>query len=110
YSWNSGMFIWQAKQGLAEFQRQQPAMHALFQTLSDAVDTPDFEATLDRIWAEVQSISLDYAVMEGAENMAVIPVDIGWSDVGAWDALYGVLPLDETGNGYKGSGTAPIMI
>jgi mannose-1-phosphate guanylyltransferase len=110
YSWNSGMFIWKVSQGLAEFQRQQPLMAAQFTSLSATVDTPEFDAALDGMWDNVENISLDYAVMEGAEGMAVIPVDIGWSDVGAWDALYGVLMLDNTGNGYKGSATQPIMI
>ena len=110
YSWNSGMFIWRAAQGLDEFRRQRPEMSAQFETLAPHVDSDGFEAALDSLWESVENISLDFAVMEGAQNMAVIPVDIGWSDVGAWDALFGVLECDTDGNCYKGSAGAPIMI
>lgn len=102
YSWNSGMFIWTAKQALAEFARQQPAMHASFMELQTAVDTPEFDDRLEAVWANINKISLDYAVMEGAEKMAVIPVAIGWNDVGSWASLYEVLKLDKAGNGFKG--------
>lgn len=110
YSWNSGMFIWKAGQGLAEFHRQQPEMHAQFARLAESVDTPDFERVLGDIWDSTKRISLDFAVMEGAERVAVIPVDIGWSDVGTWDALFDVLSLDEFGNGFKGEAGQPILI
>ncbi|NWG18240.1 MAG: mannose-1-phosphate guanylyltransferase [Chloroflexi bacterium] len=102
YSWNSGMFIWTAKQAMAEFARQQPDMHAGFVKLQAAVDTPEFEEWLDETWQQIKDISLDYAVMEGAEKIAVIPVDIGWNDVGSWASLYEVLKLDKFGNGFKG--------
>lgn len=108
YSWNSGMFIWRVEQAMAEFERQQPQIYKLLQDLAPSVDTPDYEDTLKRIWEWMPKISLDFAVMEGAENMAVIPVDIGWSDIGTWGALYDVLPLDKFGNGRRGH--APLMI
>ncbi|GIL12130.1 MAG: mannose-1-phosphate guanylyltransferase [Chloroflexota bacterium] len=102
YSWNSGMFIWTAQQAMAEFARQQPDMHAGFMKLQLSVDTPEFEERLEDIWQQIKDISLDYAVMEGAEKIAVIPVDIGWNDVGSWASLYEVLKLDKFGNGFKG--------
>ncbi len=102
YSWNSGMFIWRAEQAMKELQRQQPEMHAQFINLATAVDTPEFDSKLENIWRDMKDISIDFAVMEGAENMAVIPADIGWNDVGSWSALYEVLKLDKFGNGFKG--------
>jgi len=103
YTWNSGMFIWKASQALDEFKRQQPSMHSLFtDQLAPTVDTNEFEARLQEIWDELKDISIDYAVMENAENMAVFPVDIGWNDVGSWDAMFEVLKLDKFGNGFKG--------
>ncbi len=101
YSWNSGMFIWRADRALAEYERQQPEMHAQFASLRDAIDTPDFEARLENIWGEITRISLDYAVMEHAENVAVIPIEVGWNDIGSWSALYDVLKLDKYGNCFK---------
>jgi mannose-1-phosphate guanylyltransferase len=102
YSWNSGMFIWTAERAMAEFARQQPDMHATFLKIQEAVDTPEFDEKLDDLWGQITRISLDYAVMEGAEKMAVIPIDIGWNDVGSWSALYEVLKLDKFGNNFKG--------
>jgi mannose-1-phosphate guanylyltransferase len=102
YTWNSGMFIWKASQALDEFKRQQPEMYAQFMELAPTVDTNEFETKLESLWDNITKISLDYAVMEDAENMAVIPVDIGWNDVGSWASLYDVLKLDKSGNGFKG--------
>ncbi|MEZ4667476.1 MAG: mannose-1-phosphate guanylyltransferase [Anaerolineae bacterium] len=102
YTWNSGMFIWKASKAMAEFKRQQPAMHELFAELAAVVDTHDYDATLETIWNKVEKISLDYAVMEGAENMAVIPTEFGWNDIGSWASMYDVLKLDKFGNAFKG--------
>jgi mannose-1-phosphate guanylyltransferase len=101
YTWNSGMFIWRADRALEEFARQQPDMYGHFRDLMPTIDTHEFEAKLEDIWDYVTKISLDYAVMEGAQNVAVIPVDIGWSDVGSWDSLFEVLKLDKFGNSFK---------
>ncbi|QPC80851.1 mannose-1-phosphate guanylyltransferase [Phototrophicus methaneseepsis] len=98
YSWNSGMFIWKASTAMREFERQQPAMFALFHDLQSTVDTSQFDSKLKEVWENLTKISIDFAIMEGAEKMAVIPVDIGWSDVGTWDALYDVIPQDRFGN------------
>jgi mannose-1-phosphate guanylyltransferase len=110
YSWNSGMFIWKASQAMDEFKRQQPDMHAQFMELAPTVDTPEFDAKLDDIWGNVTKISIDYGVMEGAEKIAVIPVDIGWNDVGSWASLYDVLKLDKFGNGFKGRQQDPVSL
>ncbi len=98
YSWNAGMFIWKASRAMAEFERQQPKIHSLLRELEPAIDTPEFITRLDEIWEKMPKISIDYAIMEGAHNMAVIPVDIGWSDVGSWKTLFDVLPQDKFGN------------
>src|SRR5690606_23104130 len=104
YSWNSGMFIWQAKKAMAEFERQQSEMYQLFKQLQDSVDTPNFQSALELMWEQTPKISIDYAIMEGAQDMVVIPVDIGWSDVGTWSSLYDILDQDKFGNcGKNGS-------
>ena len=105
YSWNSGMFIWTAETAMRELERQQPALYAAMRRLQPLVDTQQFTAALETEWGALSRISLDYAVMEDAQQMAVIPVDIGWSDVGSWDAIYDLLPADENGNILKGNGT-----
>lgn len=101
YSWNSGMFVWTARRAMAELERQQPEMYALLQELEPAIDTPDYQQKLLSIWDRMPRTTIDFAVMEGADRMAVIPADIGWSDVGSWDTLFNVLELDKFGNGFK---------
>ncbi len=98
YSWNSGMFIWQVKRIMDEFRRQMPDFYEQLLLVKSAIDAPDYEQTLSQIWPTVQKETIDYGVMEGAQDVAVIPVDIGWSDVGSWASLFDVLPADEDGN------------
>ena len=110
YSWNSGMFIWTVEKALGEFKRQQPEMYHQFMTIAAAVDTENFEDTLESTWDNIHKISLDFAVMEHAQDIVVIPVDIGWNDVGSWDALFDVLKLDRNGNYFKGKGAVNVII
>jgi mannose-1-phosphate guanylyltransferase len=104
YCWNAGMFILQAQQGIAEFERQQPEIATL---LKQVTEHPD---QLDTLWPQVKKISLDYAIMEGAQKVAVIPVDIGWSDVGTWATLFEVLAQDEFGNATRSNTEGHIQI
>jgi mannose-1-phosphate guanylyltransferase len=97
YSWNAGMFILRAADGLAEFARQQPQMDIL---LRQFVENP---TALQQRWGEITKLSIDYAIMENAKNMAVIPVDFGWSDIGSWSALFDVLSDGEGGNVHRGA-------
>ncbi len=110
YSWNSGMFIWQAQKAMQEIQRQKPEWYALLNQLDPAIDTPRYDSVISDVWERINKMSLDVAIMEGAQDMAIIPVDIGWSDVGSWDALFEVLDLDEAGNGFKGAAPNRIIV
>lgn len=98
YSWNSGMFVWRVDRILEEFERQMPDFYAKLQAVAEVVESPEYEDVLGRIWPTVEKETIDYGVMEGAEGVAVIPVDIGWSDVGSWASLLDILPTDEQGN------------
>lgn len=108
YSWNSGMFIWSAGQLLAEIKRQQPAMYDLLMQIRPFIGQPDFTERIQPLWAEMPRLPIDTAVMEGARQMAVIPVDIGWSDIGSWDLLYDVLDTDAQGNVTRGGQHIPL--
>jgi len=110
YSWNSGMFVWKAEQVMHEFARQQPAMYAMLEEIREAIGQPYYTETLERLWPTIKKISIDYAVMEGAQNMVVIPVDIGWSDVGSWATLFEVLDGDLNGNVSRGRGQEHVKI
>jgi mannose-1-phosphate guanylyltransferase len=98
YSWNSGMFIWRVDRVLAEFQRQRPKIYRQLMTISDALGTPDQASVLDEVWPQIEKVSIDYAIMEGAQDVAVIPVEIGWSDVGSWASLLEIIPGNDRGN------------
>ena len=102
YSWNSGMFIFEAGRVLGEYARQQPDMHTLFCAIQSAIGRADYASVLGETWRQMPRISIDYAVMEGAQGMAVIPVDMGWSDIGSWQTLYEVLDHDANGNAARG--------
>jgi mannose-1-phosphate guanylyltransferase len=104
YSWNSGMFIYKADHILAEYARQQPEMYTLLQDIDAAIGRSDYQDVLDRAWPEMPKLSIDYAIMEGANDMAVIPVDMGWSDIGSWATLFEVLEGDQNGNVARGKG------
>ncbi|GAB4509354.1 MAG: mannose-1-phosphate guanylyltransferase [Anaerolineae bacterium] len=102
YSWNSGMFIWRTDVALQEFARQQEELYGLLQKLSPTIDTPEFRPMLNSIWEQMPKTSIDFGIMENAEKMAIIPVEIGWSDVGTWASLFDVLNLDKLGNCFRG--------
>lgn len=96
--WNSGMFIMKCRVGLSEFQRQQPEFAAALARLGAAIGSPAYADALRVAWEVAPKKSIDYAIMEGAERVAVIPVDIDWNDIGSWAALMDILPKDAQGN------------
>jgi mannose-1-phosphate guanylyltransferase len=98
YYWNAGMFIFKAKVMLDEAKKYMPKESALIQKMSSAPG-------LIKIWKELPSISIDYAIMEKSSKMALIPADFGWSDIGSWQALEEVLKKDAQGNIVRGNST-----
>lgn len=102
YSWNSGMFIWRVMDIMAEFQRQMPGFFAQLQRVRAVIDSGDYETNLLEIWPKVEQETIDYGVMECAQRVVVIPVDIGWTDVGSWDSMFDLLPIDSGSNAAVG--------
>jgi len=98
YFWNGGIFISRVDQMLAEMARQLPELYACLQAIEPTLDQANGAAALATAWARVPNISIDYGIMEGAQRVAVTPLDAGWNDVGSWDALGAVLPSDEEQN------------
>ncbi|MEC7675479.1 MAG: mannose-1-phosphate guanylyltransferase/mannose-6-phosphate isomerase, partial [Pseudomonadota bacterium] len=103
YYWNSGIFLFSAKTYLAELTRTQPAMVA---TCRAALDSSARDLTFCRLAAaafdQSPSDSIDYAVMEHTQTAAVVPVEMGWNDVGAWGALWDIAEKDAHGNAVQG--------
>jgi len=97
YLWNAGMFFWLASTFMENLQRFLPATHAALQELAKSLGTRRYTSALNRLYPQLQNISVDYAVMEqatrGAEQsrVFVIPANIGWSDIGSWAAVYELL-------------------
>lgn len=99
HSWNSGMFIWQAGQVLGEIERQMPKLDKVLKAAERALGTEDYPKVLRKAWKKLEKVSIDFGIMEGARNVAVIPAKgLGWNDVGSWNALFDVLKADEHGN------------
>jgi mannose-1-phosphate guanylyltransferase len=114
YYWNSGMFIWRVADIMAEFRRQMPRLHEQLTEIDAAAGTPRAKIVLERVWQDVENQTIDYGIMEGAQNVAVIPVEFDWSDVGSWATLLDILPGDEEGNvitgHHLGAGTKRTLV
>ncbi len=103
YYWNSGMFIWQAQRILDEIHQHMPALGAALEGIQRVWGTPEGERVLHEVWRSLQAQTVDYGVMERAEDVAVLPADdLQWCDIGSWDRLYEVLEKDEQGNVLSG--------
>lgn len=94
HAWNSGMFVWTTRRVEEEFTRQLPDTA---QKLTQVARTFD-SATISQVWPTIVKETIDYGIMERAQEVAMIPVDIGWSDVGSWASLLDILEPDDHGN------------
>jgi len=103
YLWNSGMFLFRADRFLAELQKFEPAMLAAVKdAVASAVRDLDFIRLAKDSFAKATAKSIDYAVMEKTKDAAVVPADMGWTDVGSWAALWDVSKKDAQGNALIG--------
>ncbi len=98
FSWNSGVFIFKISTILEAFQKYLPDMVADMDRIMASRQTPEEEVVLKEIYPKLQSISIDYGIMEKADNVVVMEGDYGWSDVGSYDALDTVYTPDENQN------------
>ena len=99
YAWNSGMFVWTPERILQEIERLMPTLYAALQEIDRALGKPEESAVIARVWEGLESETIDYGVMEGAENVVVIPAnDLGWWDVGGWDRFDELMESDQNGN------------
>ncbi|MGO4550572.1 mannose-1-phosphate guanylyltransferase/mannose-6-phosphate isomerase [Lysobacter sp. 2RAF19] len=103
YYWNSGMFLFRASRVLEELERFRPDIVAACRAAFDAAKRDgDFVRLEGEAFAACPSDSIDYAVMERTDAAMVLPVDIGWNDVGSWSALWDVTERDAQGNAHHG--------
>ena len=98
FFWNSGIFLWRASTILEAFRKYAPQTASIFDAGQGKYATPEETPFIDSIYSSAPSISIDYAIMEKADNVYVETADLGWSDLGTWKALYECSPHNEEGN------------
>ncbi|MBI5249635.1 MAG: mannose-1-phosphate guanylyltransferase [Desulfomonile tiedjei] len=103
YMWNSGMFIWKVSAIIRAFEAHLPAVSSVLESILPQLNTPEEPAALKRVYGSLENISIDYAIMEKADQVVTIPMDVQWNDVGSWASLHGVWPGDDSGNALDGS-------
>lgn len=102
FLWNAGIFIWQVKDIIKAFEKYQPEMYEMFAAEQQYFNSPEEQNALGRIYPLCTNISIDYAIMEEASNVYVIPSSFGWSDLGTWNSAYDSLEKDYLGNAVAG--------
>ncbi|HOR00658.1 MAG TPA: mannose-1-phosphate guanylyltransferase [Anaerolineae bacterium] len=96
--WNSGLFIWRLDSILEAFQRCLPELHAQLGRIAAAWGTAEQAQALAQVWGEITPVSIDVGIMERADDVVVVPADMGWSDVGSWASLADIMAANEEGN------------
>ncbi len=98
YLWNSGIFIWNLNTIEKAFEQNLPEIHAIFEKGKSYMGTDQEAAFITENFPQCPNISIDYGVMEKAQEVYVIPADFGWSDLGTWGSLHELSEKDENGN------------
>jgi mannose-1-phosphate guanylyltransferase len=98
YYWNSGIFVWRASTILDALGKRQPEMLAHLETIVKNWDTSEAKAVFEQEFSEIKPISIDYAVMEHATDVAVIEAPFEWDDLGGWQSLARLVGSDEQAN------------
>jgi mannose-1-phosphate guanylyltransferase len=103
FLWNSGIFVWQVKRGIEAFQQHMPEMYELFSSEQDTLNTSQEKHTIESIYPQCSNISIDFGVMEKADNVFVIPGSFGWSDLGTWNSAWENMEKDYLDNAVAGN-------
>jgi mannose-1-phosphate guanylyltransferase len=98
FLWNGGIFIWSVKSITEAFEKFQPQMNALFQQGSESYNTANEKEFIQTNYDKAENISIDYAVMEKAKNVYVLPATFDWNDLGTWGSLHDKLDKDDNNN------------
>ena len=102
YFWNAGIFIWNVSTIVNAFRVYQPTLAKIFESMTDVLGTPSEQETINEKFPLCENISVDYAIMEKAEEIFVCPADFGWSDLGTWGSLQVQSKRDLYGNALIG--------
>ena len=110
YQWNAGMFFWRVTTFLDELKKHLPLTYKSLETLASHIGTRNYGSQLRKIYPKLENISVDYAILdratraEGVPQVFVIPAEVGWSDIGSWDAVYELLAKQLGENIVSGAG------
>jgi mannose-1-phosphate guanylyltransferase len=102
FLWNAGIFVWQVKNIIHAFEKYLPEMYDVFAADKDKFNTPQEKEALEHIYPLCTNISIDFGIMEKADNVYIIPSSFGWSDLGTWNSAYENLDKDYLGNAVAG--------
>lgn len=108
FLWNAGIFVWQVKTLLKAFEELMPELHDVFDNEKSNFNTEREREAVERIYPQCVNISIDYGIMEKADNVYVIPSSFGWSDLGTWASAYENLPKDYLENAVAGNNVVVI--
>lgn len=103
FLWNAGIFVWQVSNIVSAFQKYQPELAEIFEAELDQYNTAKEKEAIDKIYPQCTNISIDYAIMEKADNVYIIPSSFGWSDLGTWNSAHENMEKDYLGNAVAGS-------
>lgn len=103
FLWNAGIFVWQVKNIVKAFEKHLPEIAEVFEAEKNHFNTKNEKAAIERIYPQCVNISIDYGVMEKADNVYIIPSSFGWSDLGTWASTYDNLEKDYLGNAVSGN-------
>ncbi|MBC7817301.1 MAG: mannose-1-phosphate guanylyltransferase [Planctomycetaceae bacterium] len=106
FFWNCGLFVWRAATILEQLERHMPEIATRLKRLQAVLGTERWAETLAAEFPQMPSLSIDYAVLEKAEHVSVVPATFEWDDVGSWQALSRLLPADGQGNTIEGQSCA----
>jgi len=102
FLWNSGIFVWQIKHGIEGFKKHLPEMYELFHAEQDKMNSDGEKQAVESIYPQCTNISIDFGVMEKADNVYVIPSEFGWSDLGTWNSAWENMDKDYLENAVAG--------
>ena len=103
FLWNAGIFVWQVNNIVTAFEKHLPELAEIFEAEKTLFNTEKEKSAIEKIYPLCTNVSIDYAVMEKAENVYIIPSSFGWSDLGTWNSAHENMEKDYLGNAVSGS-------
>jgi len=102
FLWNAGIFIWKVKNIITAFEKHLPEMYEVFASEKEKFNTDEEKEAVEQIYPQCTNISIDFGIMEKADNVYIIPASFGWSDLGTWNSAWENMERDYLGNAVAG--------